>query len=43
MRTQKEKAMKYDKEVILAALALLEVVVISIREVVLAIIQKEEQ
>ena len=35
--------MRYDKEVILAALALLEVVVISIKEVVLVMIKDEEQ
>lgn len=35
--------MRYDKEVILAALALLEVIVISIREVVLVMIRDEEQ
>lgn len=35
--------MRYDKEVILAAISLLEVIVISIREIVLVMIKDEEQ
>ena len=35
--------MRYDKEIILAAIALMEVLVISVKEIVLAIVQSEEE
>jgi len=35
--------MRYDKEIILAAIALMEVVVISVKEIVLVIVKNDEE